>query len=93
MSARNVGGQGNKTHEQQLRILERKDDVPKAGDPEIAPDAAAGVQPPSDPEARQSEYSVSRGGMHQESRDHNKHNHPGQDGHKPQKHSPDQEKN
>lgn len=29
---------------------------------------------------------------HQETRDHNKHNHPGQGDHKPQKHSPDQEK-
>jgi hypothetical protein len=32
------------------------------------------------------------GATHQETRDHNKHNHPGQSGHKPQKHSPDQEK-
>jgi len=31
-------------------------------------------------------------GMHQESRDHNKHNRPGQSGHKPQKHSPAEEK-
>ncbi len=29
---------------------------------------------------------------HQESRDHNKHNHQEQGGHKPQKHSPAQEK-
>jgi len=28
----------------------------------------------------------------QESRDHHKHNNPGQDGHKPQKHSPAEEK-
>jgi hypothetical protein len=32
------------------------------------------------------------GATHQETRDHNKHNHGGQSGHKPQKHSPDQEK-
>lgn len=33
------------------------------------------------------------GGLsHQESRDHNKHNNPGQGGHKPQRHSPSQEK-
>ncbi len=32
------------------------------------------------------------GGSHLESRDHNKHNHDGQSGHKPQKHSPDEEK-
>ena len=32
------------------------------------------------------------GATHQESRDHNKHNHSGQSGHKPQQHSPAQEK-
>ncbi len=32
------------------------------------------------------------GATHQESRDHNKHNNPGQSGHKPQKHSPEEEK-
>lgn len=92
MSASKNKGQGNKTHEQQLRILERKDDFPNASDAELAADATAAVQPPNDPDARQSEFSVSRGGMHQESRDHHKHNRPGQEGHKPQKHSPDEEK-
>ena len=34
-----------------------------------------------------------QGGItHQETREHNKHNEPGQSGHKPQKHSPAQEK-
>ena len=92
MSSRNVTGQGNKTHEQQLRSLERKDDMARPGDPAISGGGAAGVQPPHDTDARQSEFSVSRGGMHQESRDHNKHNHSGQAGHKPQTHSPEQEK-
>ena len=32
------------------------------------------------------------GATHQETREHNKHNHPGQSGHKPQKHSPAEEK-
>jgi hypothetical protein len=32
------------------------------------------------------------GATHQESRDHNKHNDPGQSGHKPQQHDPAQEK-
>jgi hypothetical protein len=32
------------------------------------------------------------GETHQESRDHNKHNNPGQTGHKPQSHDPAQEK-
>lgn len=51
-----------------------------------------GVTPPSRPEARRSEYPVSRGGLHQESRDHNKHNRAGQTGHKPQQHGPAEEK-
>lgn len=33
-----------------------------------------------------------RGAPHQESREHNKHNDPGQAGHKPQRPKPDQEK-
>ena len=81
--------QGKKTHEQQLRILENKDDVPKPGE-NTGPTAAAPREAGS--EARDSEFAVSRGGMNQESRDHNKHNHSGQDGHKPQKHSPAEEK-
>jgi hypothetical protein len=32
------------------------------------------------------------GPSHQESRDHNKHNNPGQSGHKPQQHNPAEEK-
>ena len=87
-------GQGEKAHEQFLRNLERKDDVPKAR--EAA--QMEGRAPPlehreaSDPQARQSELAVSRGGMNQESRDHNKHNNQGQQGHRPQKHSPAEEK-
>ena len=77
--------QGKKAHEQQVRILERKPDVPDArqmddaikaaGRDDAAHKAKEGV--------RQSEWPVSRGGMNQES-DHNKHNDPGQSGHKPQ---------
>jgi len=78
--------QGKKTHEQQLRILERKPDVPDARqiEQEIAStqhDAGAKI---ARRDGRQSEFPVSRGGMNQESQ-HNKHNHPGQSGHKPQK--------
>lgn len=90
MSGMKSKAQGAKTHEQQLRALERKDDLPKASD--VAIGATPVTEPPRDRDARQSEFSVSRGGMHQESRDHNKHNHPGQTGHKPQKHGPDEEK-
>ena len=82
--------QGNKTHEQLVRNLERKDDLPKPAEP--AGGATPGARAPNDAQARQSEMQVSRGGMNQESRDHNKHNNPGQSGHKPQAHSPAEEK-
>ena len=82
--------QGNKTHEQMVRNLERKDDLPKPAETDARPAAAAHA--PNDPAARQSEMQVSRGGMNQESRDHNKHNNSGQSGHKPQEHSPAEEK-
>ena len=68
--------QGRKTHEQQIRILERKPDI------DGPPEQPLHKEPKRD--ARQSEFAVSRGGMHQESQ-HNKHNDPGQSGHKPQK--------
>jgi hypothetical protein len=42
-------------------------------------------------EARNSEFPVSQGGMNQES-SHNKHNDPGQPGHKPQQHSKAEER-
>jgi hypothetical protein len=77
--------QGKKTHEQQVRILERKPDIPDArrteetmnrtGRDDAVHRAKQG--------ARQSEWPVSRGGLNQES-DHNKHNDSGQSGHKPQ---------
>ena len=82
--------QGNKTHEQHQRILERKDDIRKTTEGGAEQDA--GTQGLHDRDARQSEMPVSRGGMNQESRDHNKHNHGGQDGHGPQDHSPAEEK-
>lgn len=84
--------QGNKTHEQFLRNVEGKEGMAKPGDP-IPDPTAGGTTHLSHDDARQSEFSVSRGGMNQESRDHNKHNNAGQDGHKPQKHSPAEEKN
>jgi hypothetical protein len=86
-------GQGRKTHEQFLRTIERKDDIAKPGEgAEIAGGGPGNTRTPRDPAARQSDVLVSRGGMNQESRDHNKHNNPGQSGHKPQKHSPTEEK-
>ena len=72
--------QGPKTHDQQKRILERKPDKREAPSSTM-----------QNPDARQSEFPVSRGGMNQES-DHNKHNDRGQTGHKPQKHTEAEEK-
>ncbi|WP_137390568.1 hypothetical protein [Rhodoligotrophos defluvii] len=73
---------GSKTHEQQLRTFERKPDIPRPGEPGTDPNDVE-IRTP-DREARQSEMPVSRGGMNQESRNHNKHNHPTQSGHRPQ---------
>lgn len=84
--------QGKKTHEQQVRILERKPDAPDARELDRAlgrnvEDAAHRARP----EARHSEFPVSRGGLNQES-DHNKHNDAGQSGHKLPKPTPSQQK-
>lgn len=86
-------GHGRKTHEQILRTLERKDDVPKEREMEaaLAATPADSAQLPRHKNARQSAMPVSRHGMNQES-DHNKHNDPGQRGHKPQKFSAANEK-
>ena len=76
-----------KTREQQQRTFERKDDYP---DRRRVEDARA--RPPETPlkdadrTARQSEFPVSQRGMNAESH-HNKHNEPGQTGHKPQTHT------
>ena len=77
--------QGKKTHDQQVRILERKSDVAGEGNAVGEPAHIA------DRGKRDSEFPVSRRGLNQES-DHNKHNDPGQEGHKPQQHVPAQEK-
>jgi|GEM_PF-1659392 len=84
---------GKKTHEQQLRTFERKPGVPDHRQEQAAlnsPERDDRAHTPK-PEARKSEFPVSRGGLNQES-DHHKHNRPGQAGHKPQRHSPAEEK-
>src|SRR5688572_24543659 len=85
--------QGKKTHEQQVRILERKDDVPGARRTAETMNRTGrdDAVHRAKPGARQSEFPVSRGGLNQES-DHNKHNDPGQSGHKPQQPGPAQQK-
>lgn len=69
--------QGRKTHEQQLRMLERKPDMPDSRqvEQEIARIQAGGAVRHPTRDARQSELEVSRGGLDQESQ-HNKHNRP-----------------
>ena len=84
--------QGKKTHEQTLRTLERKPDVADARQTDSGPGTVGGGHSTPDPGTRQSEFPISKGGMHQESRDHNKHNNSGQSGHKAQEPSPSQEK-
>jgi hypothetical protein len=79
--------QDKKTHEQQLRILENKEDMPDARRRK-PPAEQAHI---ADRNTRESEFAISRGGVNQES-DHNKHNDEGQHGHKPQQHSPAEEK-
>ena len=88
---------GNKTHEQQLRQFERKDDAPKVGEQpthlsnaEIADRSGISSAPP--PSRGQTGYATGHSGGNVESRDHNKHNDAGQHGHKPQKHTRAEEK-
>lgn len=73
--SRRIELQGKKTHEQQLRILERKPDVPDARQVGLEIDRLQKSAPVRLPKrnARQSEFPVSRGGLNQESQ-HNKHN-------------------
>jgi hypothetical protein len=87
-----ASGQGNKTHEQFRRTLERKDDIADPQKLESAGNPSGSTRTQRADSARQSEMPVSHRGMNQESRDHNKHNDPGQSGHKPQKHRPAEEK-
>jgi hypothetical protein len=67
---------GTKTHEQQMRTFEHKEGPNVPAPPADGPKTAP----------------VGSRGLNQESRDHNKHNNAGQDGHKPQQHSPAEEK-
>lgn len=85
--------QGRKTHEQQLRTLERKSDVPDRRQTEAAQQDGSGDRSrTARQDVRPTEFPVSRGGLNQEDRDHNKHHDPGQAGHTRQRHSPAEEK-
>jgi len=76
-ASRRVEQQGRKTHEQQLRMLERKPDMPDSRqvEQEIARIQEGGAVRHPRRDAGQSELGVSRGGLNQESQ-HNKHNRP-----------------
>jgi hypothetical protein len=76
-----ASGQGNKTHQQFRRKLERKDDIADPQELESTREPTRSTRAPRADSARRSEMPVSRGGMNQESRDHNKHNDPGQQKH------------
>jgi hypothetical protein len=96
LSRKETGMPGNKTHEEQIRTFERKDDVPKKGEyptklsnAEIAESTFCSSAPP--PSRDEEGYATGHSGQ-QESRDHNKHNNAGQSGHAPQKHSRAEEK-
>jgi hypothetical protein len=75
--SRRVQLQGKKTHEQQLRMLERKPDVPDSRriERDIATLQRDGTGRLASRQGRQSEFPISRGGLNQESQ-HNKHNRP-----------------
>lgn len=69
---------GDKTHDLEIRTIEHKEgpNVPAGGGDRIR------NSPPRAP----------RSTSQQETRGHNTHNNPGQDGHRPQKHGPAEEK-
>ena len=67
--------QGKKTHEQQKRMFERKPDMPDPRREEQAPPPPTEERRTSgqtDPRFRKTEHAVSRGGLNQEDRRHNK---------------------
>jgi len=80
---------GNRTHEHQLGQFEHGEDSQgrREADPaSTTPPRNGSVRPTDNPSG------ISRGGMSQETRGQNKHNKPGQSGHRPHKHAPEQEK-
>ena len=86
---------GKLTHEQQIRTMERKPDIPKQHEvSETRTNAEIAASHPSgDPMREQgTERSMADRAKNQESRDHNKHNHQSQEGHGIPRPTPDQEK-
>jgi hypothetical protein len=78
---------GNRSHPNSVRVGGKSDDGPENPNrSDITDQTQAGSMSPG---GRQP---LEGGGSNQENRDHNKHNHPGQSGHQPQKHGPDEEK-
>lgn len=87
---------GKLTHEQQIRSLERKPDVPKQNevDTHLSNEqiASASSRRAGMNEEMGTARSTRARAANQETRDHNKHNHQTQEGHSTPEPSPDQEK-
>jgi hypothetical protein len=83
---------GNKTHDQQIRTFERKDALPKARDRDAQRGAEGNPGPAPNTGASDHRVGAFPSRTNRESRDHNKHNNPGQEGHGLQKHRPSEEK-
>jgi hypothetical protein len=62
--------QGKKTHEQQKRMFERKPDISPEASPPPTEERRTGGK--TDPRFRETEFPISRGGLNQEDRRHNK---------------------
>ena len=82
-----MSNSGNRSHPNSVRTGGVPDDGP--ANP-VRSDLTGRTQAPTkSPRARDPTQNA---GSHQESRDHNKHNNPGQSGHSPQKHNAAEEK-
>jgi hypothetical protein len=79
---------GTKTHEHQVRQFEQGGDSQNRVEDDGSAKSAARI---GDERQTGNPSSVAKA-TNRESRDHNKHNDPGQSGHKPQKHTPEGEK-
>jgi len=78
---------GNRSNPNRTRLSGKPDEASR--DPNRS-DVAKTIQ--ADSKSPGGRAFLSGGGSHKETREHNKHDHQGQSGHKPQKHGPDEEK-
>ena len=78
---------GNRSNPNQTRLAGHSDDGPENPNRSDITDKTQ-----ADSKSPGGRSSMKGSDSHQETREHNKHNHQGQSGHKPQKHSPAEEK-